>query len=129
MNAVVISVSMVSAAAFSSRICWFSASMSSIFMIARLSPVARTLSLYIFSRFRTLRSCILRMNVNGILYVWSRKMVFFFINVDASFSLTSISREPTVVSLIQKLSMIPPFSPRDILLYMYPACMRYLRPM
>ena len=68
-----------------------------------------TLSLQAFSLLMTFFSLMFFMKLKGILYVWSRNSVFFLIRVLASFSLTSISLEPTVVSLIQKLSMIPPF--------------------
>lgn len=115
MKAVVISVFSVSAD-FAARDSCFSARSTSIAAIAMLSPVAMTLSLYAFSFFRTLRSFIFWMKLNGIRYVWSRKTVFFFINVDASLRRTSIYLEPTVVYLIQKLSTMPPFSPLDILL-------------
>ena len=56
------------------------------------------------------------MNVNGILYVWSRNTVFFLMRLSASERKVAISREPTVVSLIQNVSMIPPFSFRPTLL-------------
>ena len=67
-------------------------------------------------------------NVKGILYVWSRKKVFFLIRFLASERCVFISLEPTVVSLIQKLSTIPPFSLFSILLEIYPAWARYLLP-
>ena len=67
MNAVVMSVSSVSAAASASRSAAFSAMISSIFWMAVESPVASMLSLQAFSFLRTFFSLMFLMKLKGIL--------------------------------------------------------------
>ena len=119
MKAVVTSVFRLSAAALPCAAA-FSASVWRYCCMAVLSPYVMMLSLYAFSAFlaRLASRASLVRKSNGILYDWSRNMVFFFMLVPASESLTAISLASTVVSLIQKLSTIPPFSLFCMRLYM-----------
>ena len=79
------------------------------------SPDAITLSLYALSIFLYFMSL---MNVNGILYCWSRKNVFLMTFVEALLRLIGYSLASNVVSLTIVLSLVPPFSLRMILLWM-----------
>ena len=65
-----------------------------------------------------LRSLMFLMNVNGILYCWSRKKVFLMRSVEALFRFIGYSLASRVVSLTIELSLVPPFSFLITLLWM-----------
>ena len=54
--------------------------------------------------------------------------MFFFIADDALVIATFISLDSMVVSLISLRSTMPPFSPIEMLLLMYPVLSRYFLP-
>ena len=72
----------------------------------------------VLSRFARIRL----MKVKGMRSCWSRKKVFFLILDEAPDRATRMSRASTVVSRIQLMSTMPPFSWRLTTLRMKPAC-------